>query len=81
MLSHEFPPWSTVYRYYRPWRCDGTWEKIHDSLHEQVRQHAGRTAQPSAGIIRQSDGQDHRKKGVCEYDAGKKIKERKRHIL
>lgn len=51
MLPHEFPPWSTVYHYYRHWRLDGTWESIHDAWHEHVRQHAGRTAQPSAGII------------------------------
>jgi len=51
LLPHEFPPWSTVYHYYRHWRQDGTWEKIHDALREQVRQQAGRTAQPSAGVI------------------------------
>ena len=51
MLPHDFPPWSTVYHYYRPWRLDGTWEKIHDSLREQVRQSEGRNMQPSAGII------------------------------
>ena len=51
MLPHDFPPWSTVYHYYRHWRLDGTWEKIHDSLREQVRQSEGRNIQPSAGII------------------------------
>ncbi len=40
-----------MYHYYRQWRLDGTWEKIHDALREQVRHQAGRTAQPSAGVI------------------------------
>jgi putative transposase len=51
MLPHEFPPWSTVYDYYRHFRCDGTWQKIHDALHERVRLEAGRQASPSAAII------------------------------
>jgi len=67
MLPHEFPPWSTVYHYYRPWRCDGTWEKIHDALREQVRQHAGRTAQPCAGII---DGQTVKTPGKGGFVGG-----------
>lgn len=51
MLPHDFPPWSTVYDYYRHFRCDGTWQKIHDSLHERVRVQAGREPSPSAAII------------------------------
>jgi transposase len=51
LLPHDFPPWQTVYHYYRLWRIDGTWERIHDALRDQVRQQAGREAQPSAGII------------------------------
>jgi len=51
MLPHDFPPWSTVYHYYRHWRLDGTWERIHDTLREQVRQSEGKEVQPSAGVI------------------------------
>ena len=51
MIPHDFPPWSTVYHYYRHWRLDGTWEKIHDTLREHVRQCEGKKAQPSAAII------------------------------
>lgn len=50
-LPHDFPPWQTVYHYFRLWRLDGTWERIHDALREQARQTAGRAAQPSAGIV------------------------------
>lgn len=50
-LPHDFPPWQTVYHYFRLWRVDGTWERIHDALREQARQTAGRAARPSAGIV------------------------------
>ena len=51
-IPHDFPPWGTVHYYYRRWRLDGTWEKIHDALREQVRtEKEGREATPSAAII------------------------------
>src|SRR5579864_9283827 len=42
LLPHDFPPWQTVYHYVRLWRIDGTWERIHDALREEVRDQAGR---------------------------------------
>jgi transposase len=51
LLPHDFPPWQTVYHYFRRWRMDGTWERMHDALREQVREQAGRNQTPSAGII------------------------------
>ncbi len=52
-LPHDFPPWGTVHYYYRRWRLDGTWQKVHDALREQVRtEKEGREATtPSAAII------------------------------
>ena len=50
-LPHDFPPWRTVYHYFRRWRLDGTWERLHDALRDQVRGAAGRAASPSAAII------------------------------
>jgi putative transposase len=51
-IPHEFPPWGTVHYYYRRWRLDGTWQKIHDASREQVRtEKEGRAATPSAAII------------------------------
>ena len=51
-IPHEFPPWGTVHYYYRRWRLDGTWQKVHDALREQVRiEKEGREATPSAAII------------------------------
>ena len=51
LLPREFPPWSTVYYYFRKWRKDGTWKRIHDALRGDVRERAGRKRQPSAAVI------------------------------
>jgi putative transposase len=37
LLPHEFPPWQTVYHYFRQWRLDGTWERLHTALRETLR--------------------------------------------
>ena len=50
-LPHDFPPWSTVWSYFRTWRNDGTWERIHTALREQVRVKQGREPTPSAALI------------------------------
>ena len=50
-LPHDYPPWQTVYHYFRAWRLDGTWERLNDGLRALVRERAGRNAQPSAGIL------------------------------
>ena len=51
MLPHDFPKWQSVYHYFRLWRINGTWERLHTALREQTRVKAGRFATPSAGII------------------------------
>ena len=51
MLPHDFPPWQSVYDYFRRWRKDGTLQRIHDALRREVRVAAGREPEPSAGIL------------------------------
>src|SRR4051794_27035043 len=51
MLPHDLPPWGTVHYYYRRWRRDGSWQRIHGTLRGRVRVAEGRDPQPSAGII------------------------------
>jgi transposase len=51
LLPHDLPHWKTVYTYFRLWRLDGSWPRIHDALRVQVRRAAGRQAQASAAIL------------------------------
>ena len=51
LLPHDFPAGQTVYTYFRQWQKDGTWRKIHDTLHEDLRKQDGRESEPSAAII------------------------------
>jgi putative transposase len=51
LLPKDFPPYQTVYDYFRSWRLLGTWERLHDRLREDVREAHGRNREPSAGII------------------------------
>jgi putative transposase len=50
-LPKEFPPWKTVYHYFRLWRMDDTWEMVNTRLREQVRRQSGRETTPSAGVM------------------------------
>jgi transposase len=50
-LPHDFPPYTTVYDYFRAWRDSGLWERVNTVLRERVRESVGRDAQPSAAII------------------------------
>ena len=50
-LPPDLPPWGTVHYYYRRFRLDGTWIRIHDLLRGRVRKQAGRKVNPSAGIM------------------------------
>lgn len=51
LLPHEFPPWPTVYAYFRRWEADGTWERIAQALRRDLRVALGRRAEPSAAIL------------------------------
>ena len=50
-LPHDFPPYSTVYSFFRRAKLSGLWDRILEYLVTESRQNAGRTEQPSYGII------------------------------
>ena len=81
MLPHDLPPWQTVYHYFRQWKGDGTWEHMNEALRIRLRVADGREAEPSAAIVDSQSAKTTNVKGIRGYDAGKKVKGRKRHIL
>ena len=80
LLPGDFPPWQTVYGYYRKWSQDWTWTFIHDTLRDWVRKTTGRQVAPTAAIIDSQSVKTPDQAGERGYDAGKNVKGRKRHL-
>jgi len=77
-LPGDFPAWQTVYRYFRTWRKDGTWLRLHDRLRAWVRVATDRSASPSEAIVDQSVKSAAMVKQAV--DMMKQIKGRKRFL-
>jgi putative transposase len=82
LLPYDFPPWETVYWWFRRWRMDGIWERLNSALRERLRGRLRRNPRPSAGVV---DSQSAETTGVGGegrgYDGGKKVRGTKRHLL
>jgi len=81
LLPSGFPPWKTVYHVFWTWTRDHTWAAINDVLRIGVRREEGRRDEPSAAVLDSQSVKSDGHGGVVGYDAGKRIKGRKRHVL
>jgi putative transposase len=81
MLPKDYPKWKSVYHYFRIWRDDGSWQRIHDPLRAEVRRRAGRHKHPTAGCLDSQSVKSTSVRGVRGHDSGKKVTGRKRHLL
>jgi len=83
-IPKDLPPRSTLHDYFDLWSWDGTLDRIHHALYVECRERAEREASPTAAIIDSQSVKSAEKGGCIDphgYDAGKKIKGKKRHIL
>jgi putative transposase len=81
LLPANFPPWNTVYHIFRKWTLDCTWEAINARLRAYVREQAGKRSRPTAAILDSQSVKSDPHGGAVGYDAGKRIKGRKRYLL
>ena len=80
-LPADFPHWKTVYHVFRQWIANHCWVVIHDTLRVLVRHASGKRSRPTAAILDSQTVKSAGHGGQVGYDAAKRIKGRKRHLL
>lgn len=81
LLPSDFPPWKTVYHLFRKWARAGVWSVLNDLLRTEVRAQEGKRSRPTAAIMDSQSVKSDPHGGKVGYDAAKRIKGRKRHLL
>jgi transposase len=81
LVPHDLAPWDAAYRWFRAWSADGTWRQVHQVLRQRVREVEGRDAQPTAAVLDSQSAKSAEGGEVIGYDAGKRVRGRKRHLL
>ena len=80
-VPHDLAPWDAAYRWFAAWTADGTWRRVHNALRDQVRARDGRNRQPSAAVLDSQSAKSAEGGEAIGYDAGKRVRGRKRHLL
>jgi transposase len=80
-VPHDLAPWDAAYRWFAAWSADGTWARVHQALRDQVRERGGRDRQPTAAVLDSQSAKSAEGGEAIGYDAGKRVRGRKRHLL
>ncbi|MEZ5536710.1 MAG: IS5 family transposase [Thiolinea sp.] len=75
LLPRDYPPWQSVYYYYRKWQRDGTWDQVHQTLRQQVRESAGKQPTPTLALVDSQSVKTVQKGGSGVMTPGRKLKD------
>lgn len=81
MLPKDFPNWNLVYRTFRRWQARGLFERMYDALRKLWRSRQHRAPDPTGTVLDSQSVKTSPQGGPKGFDAGKKVKGRKRHIV